>query len=188
MAMLICLDVQGLVEQHHHLLSSLHIVHPLSAAACPSSPVQLELEFSLWNQDDLITRFHESWMWKGYASGVQLRSQYFVGHWTPSVHQLVNQIQFYDNFSKLILISSTTFANSLISPRLAFDVCIIDHEMSWSLVVKKNSVWKMSNKEQKTILDKVRQYYQSISVCFIKQCQSNVNALITSGYIISQNE
>ena len=126
---------------------------PLSAAACPSSPVQLELEFSLWNPDDLITRFHESWMWKGYASGVQLGSQYFVGHWTPSV-QLINQIQFYDDFSELILISSTTFANGLISLRLALDVWIINHEMSSSLVLEKRLC--LENVEQRA-KDYIRQ-------------------------------
>ena len=126
------------VQMFKDLLSNITTFSPPSPSSpsvcwCLSpSPVQLELEFSLWNPDDLITRFHESWMWKGYASGVQLRSQYFVGHWTPSVHQLINQIQFYDEFSKLTLISSTTFANILISLRLASDVCIIDHEMSSS--------------------------------------------------------
>ena len=172
--MLICSDVQGLVEQHHHLLSSLPIFPPLSADACPSSPVQLELEFSLWNPDDLITRFHESWMWKGYASGVQLRSQYFVGHWTPSVHQLINQIQFYDEFSKLTLISSTTFANSLISLRLAFDVCIIDHEMNSSLVMKKKSLsGKCRTKSEGLYWTKLNNFMNP----FLSASQSNVKAM-----------
>ena len=136
---------------------------PLSAAACPSSPVQLELKFSLWNPDDLITRFHESWMWKGYASGVQLGSQYFVGHWTPSV-QLINQIQFYDDFSELILISSTTFANGLISLRLALDVWIINHEMSSSLVLEKRLC--LENVEQRA-KDYIR---QSSTILWIHFC------------------
>ena len=170
MAMLICSDVQGLVEQHQHP----HLP-PLSAAAWPSSPVQLELEFSLWNPDDLITRFHESWMWKGYASGVQLGTQYFVGHWTPSVHQLINQIHFYDDFRRLILISSTTFAKSLISLWLAFDVWINNHKMSSSLVVKKTLSGKCRTKSEGLYWTKLNNFMNP----FLSASQSNVKAMST---------